>query len=315
VVGGGSAAIDCARSALRLGAAQVHVVCLECRAPNQKDSMLAQEDEIRDAEQEGVVIHSGLGVDRILVKDGKVTGIHCMDCLSVRAADGRFAPVIDHDCTPTFLNADTVISAIGQELDPAMLPKGAELNADPLTLQTGDPRVFAGGDAVSGPKDVISAVAAGKAAALSIIRFLEGQDLRADRSKSCDQSVSRLGKESLRPACLSVQERRGFAEVEMALDKQTAQEQARNCLKCGTLIPSLVIRRAMPKKAIVPWSAQEALALWRQRNAENGSELPPVYGDVNDVVRAPEPGMIGRDRLVLKPQNVAEALRYTTDDE
>jgi NADPH-dependent glutamate synthase beta subunit-like oxidoreductase len=294
VVGGGSAAVDCARTALRLGAAQVHLVCLERRAPNEKDSMLAQEEEVRAAEEEGVVVHPGLGINRILVTDGRVTGIQCINCLSVRAADGTFAPQFDHGCTPTFLDADTVITAIGQKVDPGVLPRGAKLKVDSLTLQTGDPRVFAGGDAVSGPRDVISAVASGKAAALSIMRFLGREDLRAGR-QPCDV-VQGHGYKSLPAATLDLEHRKGFGEVELAFDGQTAKEQSERCLKCGTLVPSLVVRRAMPKKTIVPWSAQEALALWRQRNSEDGSELPPVYGDVDDVVRPPEPGTMGRDR-------------------
>ena len=315
VVGGGNVAIDCARSALRLGASQVHLVCLECSAPNQKDSMLAQEEEIKAAEQEGVVIHASLGVNQILVKDGKVTGLHGMDCLSVRDADGRFAPQMDDSCTPTFLDADTVISAIGQCVDPSMQPDGAKLTTDALTMQTDDPRVFAGGDAVHGPKDAISAIAKGKAAAASIVRLLQGQDLRAGRTAPFESDPRHLEKKSLQPAALAVQDRKGFAEVNMAFDAATAKEQAQRCLKCATLTPSLVIRREMPKKQVVPWNAQEALALWQQRHPEEGPDLPPVYTDVDDVVRPPEPGLIGRDRLVLKPKNVEEALRYTTDDE
>jgi hypothetical protein len=71
----------------------------------------------------------------------------------------------------------------------------------------------------------------------------------------------------------------------------------------------------MPKKQIVPWNPAEALALWQQRNPAQGEDLPAVYEEADDVLRPPEPSMIGRDRLVLKPKNVAEALWYTTDDE
>jgi DMSO reductase iron-sulfur subunit len=315
VVGGGSVAVDCARSAVRLGAEQVHLVCLECRELNQKDSMLAQQEEITAAEQEGVLIHASLGVNQVLVADGRVTGLHGMDCLSVRDADGTFAPQMDDSCTPTFLDADTIITAIGQYVDAAMLPIGATLQVDALTMQTSDPRVFAGGDAVSGPRDAISAIARGKAAAVSIHRYLNGEDLPAGRREPCDSAIPRFEKKSLRSPAVPPEDRAGFSEVDLVFDEKTAKEQAERCLKCGTLVPSLVIGRETPKRQIIPWDAQEALALWQQRNPEDGATLPPVYADVDDVVRPPEPGLLGRDRLVLKPQSVAEALRYTTDDE
>jgi hypothetical protein len=124
-----------------------------------------------------------------------------------------------------------------------------------------------------------------------------------------------LEKKSLRPPAVALADRAGFSEVDLVFDEKTANEQAERCLKCGTLVPSLVIGRETPKRQIIPWDAKEALALWQQRNPEDGTTLPPVYSDVDDVVRPAEPGLLGRDRLVLKPQNVAEALRYTTDDE
>jgi len=315
VVGGGSVAIDCARSALHLGAEQVDLVCLECRSPNQKDSMLAPEAEIKAAELEGVRLRPALGIDHVLAKNGKVTGLQCMDCLSVRDDDGRFNPQFDASCTPTFFDADTIIAAIGQTVDTAMLPTGGKLEVDRLTQQTSDPRVFAGGDAVTGPKDAIRAIARGKAAAVSIDRYLRGQDLRADRQMISDSVVQNSGKKSLRPDTLALEHRKGFAEVDLVYDPAKAMDQAKRCLQCGTLIPSLLIRPEMPKKQIVPWDVSEALNLWRQRNPEQGLELPPVYADREDVLRPAEPGMLGRDRLVLKPKNVAEALRFTTDDE
>ena len=92
VIGGGSVAMDAARTARRLGAAEVRVVCLECRDPNSKDRMLAQESEIVEAEEEGVIIHPSLGVQAILAKDGRAIGIETVTCLSVREPDGSFNP-------------------------------------------------------------------------------------------------------------------------------------------------------------------------------------------------------------------------------
>ena len=105
VVGGGSVAMDAARTAKRLGAPEVHVVCLECRELGSKDSMLALENEILEAEEEGVIIHPSLGVQAIVAKDGKVAGVDTVSCLSVREPDGSFNPQYDATCTALSLDA------------------------------------------------------------------------------------------------------------------------------------------------------------------------------------------------------------------
>lgn len=185
----------------------------------------------------------------------------------------------------------------------------ADLPVNPKTLQTADPRVFAGGDLVTGPTDAVSAMTQGKAAAASIDRFLKGRDVAAGGAVD---TYSRQSPTSDAPARY---DRKRYGGDDRVFDLETAVAQARRCLRCGTLRPSLVIRPEMPKKRIVPWDPAEALALWRQRNPETEQDLPPVYGDADDVLHPPGPGMIGRDKLVLKPRNTDEALWYTTDDE
>jgi len=137
VVGGGSAAMDAARTAKRLGASEVHVVCLECRDPDSKDNMLARESEIIEAEEEGVVIHPSLGVRAIQTREGRVVGIECVTCVSVREPDGSFNPHYDTTCTALTLDAESIIIAIGQAIDQA-----AEAS---LAAQTGSQRLFTAG--------------------------------------------------------------------------------------------------------------------------------------------------------------------------
>ena len=186
VIGGGAAAIDTARVCLRGGAREVHLVCLESRDLTCKDRMLAQACEIEEAEEEGLIVHPSLGPKSILTKNGKVAGLDTIVCTSVREADGTFAPDYAEGPAPT-IEADTIVVAIGQKPEAAAFK---ELDKDPaetirvdgFTLKTNIDGVFAGGDVVSGPSDVIGAIAAGKEAAVSIERYLSGMDLKEGRS-------------------------------------------------------------------------------------------------------------------------------------
>jgi len=158
IIGGGSVAIDAARTARRLGAGDVHLVCLECRDPGSKDRMLALDSEVLEAEEEGIVIHPSLGVREIITKDGKVAGIATVTCTSVREPDGTFNPQYDMTCTALALEAECIIIAIGQTVDPSLA----------ALCKVSDKKVFTGGDMVSGPSTVIQAVASARDAAKAI---------------------------------------------------------------------------------------------------------------------------------------------------
>ena len=173
VIGGGNVAMDAARMALRLGAEEVQLVCLES-----KKEMPAHPWEVREALMEGVVINVSWGPKRILGDTKKVTGIEFMRCVSVFDKEGRFNPSFDEASTRV-LEADTVILAIGQAPDISFLEGeidvlGSNIAVNPITFETNLPRVFAGGDAVSGTASVIEAIVAGKMAAVSIDSYLEG---------------------------------------------------------------------------------------------------------------------------------------------
>ncbi len=111
VIGGGSVALDTARLSLRLGANEVHLVCLETRDLTSKDRMLAQDREIEEAEEEGLIIHPCLGPKEILTREGKVVGLETIVCTSVRDGDGRFAPEFAEN-PPPLIDAETIIVAI-----------------------------------------------------------------------------------------------------------------------------------------------------------------------------------------------------------
>jgi len=176
VIGGGNVAVDVARTALRLGAKNVELICLE-----QRNEMPAYPEEIEATLAEEIKIRDGWGPKRIL-GNGSVTGIELKRCTRVFDDQKRFSPAFDENDLAT-VEADQIIVAIGQMVDEQLVghinvqsERGC-FKADPVTGQTSVPGIFAGGDNASGPASVIDAVAAGKRVAESIERFLTGKDL------------------------------------------------------------------------------------------------------------------------------------------
>ncbi len=242
VIGGGSVAIDAARLALRLGAKEVNLVCLESTDLTCTDRMPAQDLEIEQAGEEGVVVHPSLGVARILTEEGKITGLETASCVSVIDSEGRFAPKFSDDSSPT-IKVDTVIIAIGQkpdENDFAELEKypSGIIKADETTMATNIEGVFAGGDVVSGPADVIGAVSAGKQAAISIELYLADMDIKESRPAPL-QRIEEVPKDGIVKETrqtipmLELEKRKGLAEVELGYKEQMAKEESQRCLHCG----------------------------------------------------------------------------------
>ncbi len=215
VIGGGNVAVDVARSALRVGADTVEMVCLESR-----DEMPALPEEVTATLEEHITINNGWGPKRIL-GNGAVNGIELRRCTRVFDENGRFSPAYnDNDLTT--LRADRIIVAIGQALDPnalANISVATERNAykvDKITLETSVKGIFAGGDAIPGTASVIHAVGAGKRAAESIDRYIKGEDLYADRFESTVAPVvpgvaARSQRANQNPA-----ERAGYAAISAA---------------------------------------------------------------------------------------------------
>ena len=239
VIGGGNTAVDAGQTAHRLGASQVTIVCLEHRS-----EMPAFAWEVEDALDEGIAVLNGWGPAAFLQNEGKVSGLALRRCLSVFQGQ-RFAPTYD-DADRRQLEADTVVVAIGQDADLAfangLVPTaGGRLAADPVTLQCqGLAQVFAAGDALTGPKTVVEALASGKEAAESIRRFLLGESLTYSRGYLGPYETDFAVDKSQAVVCPRVAPRkadeaarRTFAELQQGMATVEARAEAGRCLSCG----------------------------------------------------------------------------------
>ncbi|HSR32397.1 MAG TPA: NAD(P)-binding protein [Anaerolineae bacterium] len=242
VVGGGNVAIDAARAALRLGAESVTIVYRRSRA-----EMPASAWEVEDAEEEGIQFHFLANPIRILGHDGLVAGLECIRMeLGEPDVSGRRRP-IPIERSDFVLDVDMVIPAIGQMPDLGFMSEGelrvtlrGTLVAEQDTLATGVPGVFAGGDAVSGPATAIEAIAAGKQAAKSIHRYLQGEKSawtgeRLNVVPLEEVDLRRAHKEArVSMPKLSHNARiADFAEVELGFVQEQAVAEALRCLSCG----------------------------------------------------------------------------------
>ena len=247
VVGGGNVAVDVARSALRCGAQQVQMVCLESR-----DAMPATPEEIREAEAEAVAIQCGWGPKEICVEDGRITGVVFKRCLSVFDPEGRFAPVYDESDTMT-LPCERVFMAIGQSIqwgglldgEAVELGRGRSPVADPVTYQTGAADIFVGGDVYTGPKFAIDAIAAGKEGAVSIHRFVQpntsltiGRDprrfIQLDKQDLDIGDYDTAGRQE--PAQPQGGGRLSFRDTHGTLTEEQVRKETARCLGCGATI-------------------------------------------------------------------------------
>ena len=257
VVGGGNAAVDAARTAVRLGAREVSIIYRRSRS-----EMPAIPSEIDEMEQEGVTIRYLTTPTEVIARDGKLVKIKCIKMeLGEPDASGRRRP-LPVKGSEFEMDIDTVILATGQAVDKSKLPakidfsESGTVKADPITFQTSIKGVFAGGDVVSGPATVIEAVAAGKEAAISIDRYLQGIDLKegrpAERERVKDVPTKGVAKKprAVMPL-LSVAERiKSFNEVESGFDEKKAVEEANRCLNCAVCSECLLCVTACERKAV-----------------------------------------------------------------
>jgi len=241
VIGGGNTAVDAALTCRKLGAEEVSIICLE-----EKCKMPAFPSEIEEVLEEGVKIQDCWGPRKILRHDGSRLRLELSRCLKIFDEQGRFCPTLDDFCglSPS---TESVVVAIGQRPDFTSLPADlqvsaeARLMADPLTLQTRRPKIFAAGDVVFGPQSVIEAMGQGREAAISIDRFLIGETLRWGRAYGdgiciTDFPIDRSGAIA-RPRAtlprLPVPSRDVRTEVEKTLEMKDARAEAERCLNCG----------------------------------------------------------------------------------
>jgi formate dehydrogenase major subunit len=240
VIGGGFTAVDSARTALRLGAKEVFILYRRTRS-----EMPATDEEVAEAEEEGVKVMYLVAPREILTKGGRVAGVRMLNyVLGEKDPGGRRRPQ-EVPGTEFRLAADMVISAVGQSVaaqDVRLTDRGAvEVEED--TLATSVAGVYAGGDCVLGPKNVISAIAQGKRAAVSIDKALSGKDAVLDY----DPPVVEADKENvLRRSGAKPREWRvellkaapsrrikGFDGYVPVLTREQAVKEASRCLGCG----------------------------------------------------------------------------------
>lgn len=233
--------MDVARAALRMGAREVHLVCLESR-----EEMPAFEEEIEEGLLEGLKLQPSLGPKRFVAQNGKVVGVETIRCSSVFDAQRRFNPTFESG-TEQIIPCDTVILAIGQASDLSFLSPGdgvettrqGTVKIDTETLMSTAPGIFAGGDIAFGPRLIISAVADGKRAAEGIDRYLRGAEWKPrpryvqitvlDHHKMAENfdEYSRLA-----VPVLPLDRRTGVTEVETGFTEEQARREASRCLQC-----------------------------------------------------------------------------------
>ncbi|HET9837050.1 MAG TPA: FAD-dependent oxidoreductase [Candidatus Angelobacter sp.] len=231
--------VDISLSALRMGASEVHIVCIERR-----NEMPAALEEIEEAEVEGVIIHAGFGPSKVLGKDGRVTSLEAVRTSRVFDEQGRFSPQFESG-SESLIDCDTVILAIGQAPNLDFLGSNSKIEVTPrgligvdrANLMTSIPGIFAGGDCVFGPRLIIDSVADGKRAAVGIDEFLRKQPHAdpllevevLDRHQMITNYME-IARHSV--PMVPLERRTGVTEVEIGFDEQTAVEEAQRCLRC-----------------------------------------------------------------------------------
>ena len=247
VIGGGNIGADVARTALRCGAASVDLYCLE----GYEDMPMGEEDR-GECEREGITIHAGWGQTEIVERDGKCAGIRFRKCLSVKNAEGRFDPKFD-DAVTEETACDVVLYCIGQKVEWKELLTGTKVEfnpngtvkADPVTYQTAEPDIFVGGDAYTGQKFAIDAIAAGKQGAVSLHRWVQHATLTIGRDR---RQFIELDKENALIAIDSYDNtprqqigynealRKTFRDERVSFTEEQVKKETARCLGCGASI-------------------------------------------------------------------------------
>ncbi|MBE6819016.1 MAG: FAD-dependent oxidoreductase, partial [Ruminococcaceae bacterium] len=248
VVGGGNVAIDAARVSVHCGAENVSMFCLE-----QREEMPASDDEVEEATEDGVAINCGWGPKEIETDaSGKVTAIVFKKCTRVFDEEHRFSPQYDENDTKR-VECGNVILSIGQAIEWGGLLEGTavELNrnqtakADTFTFQTAQPDVFVGGDAFTGPRFAIDAIAMGKEGAISIHRFVQpnstltiGRNPRyyveLDKENIVLESYDTAKRQI--PQATKKVDPKGFKDDYKMLTEEQVKIETSRCLGCGATI-------------------------------------------------------------------------------
>ena len=248
VVGGGNVAIDVARTASRCGASEVSMFCLESR-----EIMPASEEEITEAQEEGITLNCGWGPKEILTENGKVKGIVFKKCLSVFDENKRFAPKFDEAVTMT-VPCERVFLSIGQSIVWGNLLEGSKVElgrgngavADKVTYQTAESDIFVGGDVYTGPKFAIDAIAAGKEGAISIHRFVQPhssltigrnrrQFIELDKSNIQIEEYDNSSRQ-IPGVRKDIDAHKSFRDAKEAFTEEQVKKETARCLGCGASV-------------------------------------------------------------------------------
>ncbi len=275
VIGGGNVAMDAVRTARRIGAEGAFIIYRRGF-----EEMPAIKEEIEECKEEGIQIHTLTTPTRIMGENGRVKAIECVKMLLGEPDEsGRRRP-IPQEGSEFIMEVDGVIPAIGQESDWACLgPECActlsdwgTMNVDPLTLQTDDQDIFAGGDAVTGPRSVIEAIAAGRKAASSIDKALGGngdmeeilfQRGAPNQYMGRDEGFSSWPREEV-PELEAEKRHKVFDEVSLGYASEQAMKEAKRCLQCDLRL-YMGCNPSPPQK-------------WIAFNEENVSQVPEEEG-------------------------------------
>lgn len=247
VVGGGNVAVDVARAARRLTDGSVTMVCLESA-----EEMPAAPDEIAEAKEEGISVVNGWGPKEILSENGRVSEVIFRRCTRVFDENHAFRPVYDEDDTMS-LNCGGVLMAIGQSAEWGGILEGTSLavrkngtvECDPLTFQTAEPDIFAGGDICHGALFAIDAIADGKKACESMHRSVHpGQSLTIARDKRefIELDKSDIVLEGFDNAQRQIPGRKqgraepSFDDLRLAFTEEQVKAEAARCLGCGATV-------------------------------------------------------------------------------
>lgn len=243
VIGGGNTALDAVRTARRSGASHAFILYRRDR-----ESMPASAEEIQECMEEGIDILTLIQPLRFIGEQGRVTALEVIKMRMTDQYKGGRRQVEPVPGSEYKIKVDAVITALGQEADWGCLMPGCActlsswgtMEVDPLTLQSKDPDIFAGGDAVRGPQTVIQAIADGRQAALSIGRLLEGLDLALDRdgllTAITDPAAGLVDpRPRTTPVRLKPLERvNHFNEVQEGFTEATVLQEGRRCISCGS---------------------------------------------------------------------------------
>lgn len=248
VIGGGNVAIDVARTATRVGGENVNIFCLESL-----EEMPALDEEIEETLAEGITINNSWGPKRIISENGYVTGIEFKKCISVFDENNRFNPKYNEDNT-MIIKADTILLSVGQSIfwgnlldnSNIELNRNNTIKGDSFTYQTGEKDVFAGGDAFTGPRFAIDAIAAGKEGAISIHRYVHpGQSLVIGRDRkeyhSIDKENIELEGYDRLPRQRANHEdaeksKETFKDLRGTFSEEQIKKETERCLSCGATV-------------------------------------------------------------------------------